>query len=183
MEPAFTAGDGGFAEFYHGSYPRIVTLVAVLLGDQHEAQDVAQEAFARALGRWQRLRKYDVPEAWVRKVAFRLAVDTGRQARRRRLLPARLAGASPDADSDTANPADRLEFSGMATALAGLPMAQREVIVLHYLADLPVEQIAREFGIPVSTVKSRLVAGRRRLAVALTDGGAMTGQVEVTPNA
>jgi RNA polymerase sigma-70 factor (ECF subfamily) len=173
----FAAGDAGFAEFYHGTYPRIVTLVAVLLGDQHEAQDVAQEAFARALGRWQRLRKYDVPEAWVRKVAFRLAIDAGRQTRRRRLLPARLAGAGLTAVPQAQNPADRLQFSNMATALAGLPLAQREVVVLHYVADLPVEQIARDCGIPLSTVKSRLVAGRRRLATALT------GQVEVTPNA
>jgi RNA polymerase sigma-70 factor (ECF subfamily) len=180
MEPGFGAGDTGFAEFYHGSYPRIVTLVAVLLGDQHEAQDVAQEAFARALGRWPRLRKYDVPEAWVRKVAFRLAVDTSRQTRRRRLLQARLAaGADHGPTAHHANPADQLGlgFSSMATALAALPMAQREVMVLHYVADLPVEQISRDFGIPLSTVKSRLVAGRRRLATALT------GQVEVTPNA
>src|SRR5579863_4547310 len=170
----FAAGDAGFAEFYHESYPRIVTLVSVLLGDQHEAQDVAQEAFARALGRWPRLRKYDVPEAWVRKVAFRLAVDTGRQTRRRRLLPARLAGAGPGGvPPDTANPADQLGlgFSGLATALAGLPMAQRQVIVLHYVADLPVEQISRDFDIPLGTVKSRLVAGRRRLATALTSQG------------
>jgi RNA polymerase sigma-70 factor (ECF subfamily) len=189
MEPGFAArdgefaaGDGGFDEFYHGSYPRIVNLVAVLLGDQHEAQDVAQEAFARALGRWQRLRKYDVPEAWVRKVAFRLAVDAGRQTRRRRLLPARLARVGPSTGPDAQNPADQLGFSNVATALAGLPMAQREVIVLHYVADLPVEQISRDCGIPSSTVKSRLVAGRRRLAAALTDGGALTDQGEVTRN-
>lgn len=75
----FAAGAAGFAEFYQGSYARIVTLVAVLTGDKHEAQDIAQEAFARALGRWQRLRKYDVPEAWVRKVALRLAVDASRR--------------------------------------------------------------------------------------------------------
>ncbi len=49
-------GDAGFSEFYQRSYARIVTLVAVLLGDQHEAQDVTQEAFAQALGRWPRLR-------------------------------------------------------------------------------------------------------------------------------
>lgn len=66
-----------FDEFYQGCYSRVVTLAAVLLGDQHEAQDVAQEAFARALGRWQRLRTFDVPEAWVRKVAFRLAAARG----------------------------------------------------------------------------------------------------------
>jgi RNA polymerase sigma-70 factor, ECF subfamily len=153
----------------------------VLTGDQHEAQDVAQEAFARALGRWQRLRKYDLPEAWVRKVALRLAVDASRRSRRQRLLSARLAGAGAGA-STGATPEDvlaggRFEFSGIATALTGLPLAQREVIVLHYLADLPVEQIARDCGVPLSTVKSRLVAGRRRLEAALKD------PVEVTRDA
>ncbi len=172
----FAAEDAGFAEFYAGSYARIVTLVAVLLGDQDEAQDVAQEAFARALGRWPRLRKYDVPEAWVRKVAFRLAVDSSRRTRRQRLLSARLAGAGPGEATRAEPPGDWLTFSDVAAALAGLPMAQREVIVLHYLADLPVDQIARDSGVPSGTVKSRLVAGRRRLEAALKDG------VEVTRN-
>src|SRR5215472_18856620 len=89
------AGYADFDEFYHGCYARVVTLVAVLLGDQHEAEDVAQEAFARALGRWPRLRTFDVPEAWVRKVAFRLAIDGSRRIRRQRLLSRRLAGARP----------------------------------------------------------------------------------------
>src|SRR5215469_2970265 len=84
-----------FAEFYQGCYARVVTLAAVPLGDQHEDQDVAQEAFARALGRWRWLRTFDVPEAWVRKVAFRLAVDASRRIRRQRLLSQRLAGALP----------------------------------------------------------------------------------------
>ena len=174
----FAAGDAGFAEFYHGSYQRIVTLVAVLLGDQHEAQDVAQEAFSRALGCWQRLRKYDVPEAWVRKVAFRIAVDTGRRTRRRRLLQARLARSGPGGVPEAAPPASaaQLESPRLVEALTALPMAQREVIVLHYLADLPVEQIARDLAVPLSTVKSRLVAARRRLAAALSD------EVEVNPN-
>ena len=170
----FAAEDAGFAEFFQGSYARIVTLAAVLLGDSHEAQDVAQEAFARALGRWQRLQTYDVPEAWVRKVAFRLAVDASRRARRRRLLTARLARSAEMAGAGPAG--DPLEFPDVAAALAGLPMAQREVIVLHYLADLPVEQIARDCGLPSGTVKSRLAAGRRRLETALKD------RIEVTRN-
>jgi RNA polymerase sigma-70 factor (ECF subfamily) len=167
----------GFAEFYQGSYVRIVMLVAVLLGDRHEAQDVAQEAFARALGNWHRLRRYDVPETWVRKVAFRLAVDTSRRNRRQRLLSTRLAGANPGEDHDAAPPDDRLEYSEVAAALAELPMVQRQVIVLHYLADLPVEQIARDCGVPSGTVKSRLVAGRRRLEAALKDGAEVSGNV------
>jgi RNA polymerase sigma-70 factor, ECF subfamily len=158
-----------FVEFYQGCYSRIVTLAAVLLGDQHEAQDVAQEAFARALGRWPRLRTFDVPEAWVRKVAFRLAVDASRRIRRQRMLSQRLAGTLPR-DSEVAGPpGQQLQYSEVAAALAGLPMNLREVIVLHYVADLPVEQIARECGTSSGTVKSRLVAGRRRLETALKE--------------
>lgn len=104
------AVDAEFAEFYQGSYARVVTLVAVLPGDEHEAQDVAQDAFARALGRWPRLRKYDVPEAWVREVAFRLAIDAGRRTRRR-LLSTRLARAASREVASGAPLDDALEYS------------------------------------------------------------------------
>jgi RNA polymerase sigma-70 factor (ECF subfamily) len=169
MEAKGSAAHADFDDFYQGCYSRIVTLVAVLLGDQHEAQDVAQEAFARALGRWPRLRSYDVPEAWVRKVAFRLAVDASRRVRRQRLLSQRLARASTGKTALTAPPGEQLQYSEIAIALAGLPMPLREVIVLHYVADLTVEQIARDFGISSGTVKSRLVVGRRRLEAALKE--------------
>jgi RNA polymerase sigma-70 factor, ECF subfamily len=170
MEPSgLSAEHADFGEFYQGCYSRVVTLVAVLLGDQHEAQDIAQEAFARALGRWPRLRTYDVPEAWVRKVAFRLAVDASRRIRRQRLLAQRLAHAGAGEPPVTASPGEQLRYSDIAAALAGMPMALREILVLHYVADLSVEEIARDFGMSSGTVKSRLVAGRRRLEAALNE--------------
>ena len=57
-----------FAEFYEASYRRMVALVAAIVGDRYQAEDIAQEAFA-ALTRWQRIARYDAPEAWVRRVA------------------------------------------------------------------------------------------------------------------
>src|SRR5215469_6196165 len=163
------AAHADFGEFYQGCYSRVVTLVAVLLGDRHEAEDVAQDAFARALGRWPLLRTFDVPEAWVRKVAFRLAIDASRRMRRQRLLSRRIAGASTRDGHVAAPPGEHLQYPEVAAALARLPMTLREVIVLHYVADLPVEQIARECGMSSGTVKSRLVAGRRRLEAALKE--------------
>jgi RNA polymerase sigma-70 factor (ECF subfamily) len=71
-----------FQEFYQASYGRTVAMVAAVAGSRHEAEDIAQEAYARALARWSRLRAYDLPEAWVRKVALRLAIDSGRRLRR-----------------------------------------------------------------------------------------------------
>src|SRR6266567_2192679 len=72
--------NGDFADFYAANYGRTVALVTSLLGDRNEAEDVAQEAFARALNRWSRLRLYEQPEAWIRRVALRLAIDSRRRA-------------------------------------------------------------------------------------------------------
>jgi RNA polymerase sigma-70 factor, ECF subfamily len=69
----------------------VVALVAAIVGERHQAEDIAQEAFARALTSWSRVARYDLPEAWVRRVALRLTIDAGRRTRRAALLSARLA--------------------------------------------------------------------------------------------
>jgi RNA polymerase sigma-70 factor, ECF subfamily len=71
-----------FEEFYSANYGRVTALVTALLGNRSEADDIAQEAFTRALARWPRLASYELPEAWVRQVAIRLAIDSGRRFRR-----------------------------------------------------------------------------------------------------
>jgi RNA polymerase sigma-70 factor, ECF subfamily len=149
-----------FEDFYRASYGRIVSIVAAFTGSKTEAEDIAQEAYARALARWPRLRQYDVPEAWVRQVALRLAIDTVRRIRRGLRMSAQLAAAREVPGSQ---PGEHIRFTALGVALAGLPARERQVLVLHYLADLPVDAIARECGLPASTVKSRLAAGRRHL--------------------
>jgi RNA polymerase sigma-70 factor, ECF subfamily len=62
-----------FEAFYLANYGRVVGQLYALLGDLPEAEDVVQEAFARASQRWPRLQTYQAPEAWVRRVAFALA--------------------------------------------------------------------------------------------------------------
>lgn len=150
--------DDDFADFYVANYGRTVALVTVLLGDRHEAEDVAQEAFARAILRWSRLRKYDSPEAWVRRVALRLSIDSHRRVTRAARV---LAQAAPAAQHDSQ--AAQVSASEVGDALLALPLPQRQVVFLHYHLDLPVTQIATDLGLPVSTVKARLASGRRRL--------------------
>jgi RNA polymerase sigma-70 factor (ECF subfamily) len=82
--------DEGFAAFFAEAYPRLTGQVRALTGDLASAEDVVQEAFVRAASRWAQLVRYDQPEAWVRKTAFRLAVDRLRHLRRQRGLLARL---------------------------------------------------------------------------------------------
>jgi RNA polymerase sigma-70 factor, ECF subfamily len=154
---------GDFEEFYAASYGRVVALVATMLGDRHQAEDIAQEAFSRALARWHRVAAYDVPEAWVRQVAMRLTIDAGRRARHA-LRGLRMLAASGSGVTD-----DSLDWPALNLALLKVPLRQRQAIVLYYLADLPVDVIARECGVPERTVRSRLAAGRRRLERELSE--------------
>jgi RNA polymerase sigma-70 factor (ECF subfamily) len=151
-----------FAEFYAASYGRVVAVVAAIVGERHQAEDIAQEAFSRALTRWPRIGRYDQPEAWVRRVALRLTIDASRRMRRAASLSVRLA-AGQRGSHGLHDPGDPLAATALSIALIRLPLAQRQVLVLYYLADLPVEQIARDCGISVGTVRNRLAAARDRL--------------------
>jgi RNA polymerase sigma-70 factor, ECF subfamily len=151
--------DRDFVAFYEASRGRLVVQLFAVTGDVQEAEDVVQEAFARAYARWGRVRGYELPEAWVRKVAFNLAMQGLRQARRAVVLRERL-----DPMREPALATEQVEF---VDALGRLPRRHRQVLVLRYLADLTVEQIAHDLGVPAGTVKSRLARARKGLAVQL----------------
>ena len=152
-----------FGEFYAGNYGRLVIQVYAVTGNLADAEDAVQEAFARASVRWGRVGGYNSPEGWVRRVALNLAFPALRRARRL-LEVLRRAPAPPVPPL----PADSL---ALVEALKALPLGFRQVLVLHYLADLPVERVAGELGIAVGTVKSRLSRAREALARRLVDGG------------
>jgi RNA polymerase sigma-70 factor, ECF subfamily len=149
-----------FESFYAAAFQRLAGQLFVVTGDLQEAEDVTQEAFARASVRWARLRTYDVPEAWVRRVAPRLATDRFRQARRRLVALRRV-------DAEPRVPAVSVEAIALAEELRALPLTWRKAIVLHHLVGMPVEEAARTLGVPGGTVKTWLARGRRALAARL----------------
>lgn len=152
-----------FDEFYLGSLRRVTAHVYAMVGDWDEAQECAHEAFARA---WSHRATLDMgrhPEAWVRTTAHRLAVSRWRKTLRWRRAPDRATTplattATPDGD-----------HVDLVRALQHLPREQRRALVLHYLADLPVADIALETGAPEGTVKARLSRGRVALAALLAE--------------
>jgi RNA polymerase sigma-70 factor, ECF subfamily len=152
----------GFEEFYTATVGRLLGAMYPVTGDLHEAEEIVQEAFARASVRWSRLRDYDVPEAWVRRVAMNLATDRGRRLQRQARALLR-TGPPPSV------PPASVEAMALAEALRTLPMRQRQAIVLHHLIDLPVEEVAATLGTRSGTVKSLLARGRRTLAARLGD--------------
>jgi RNA polymerase sigma-70 factor, ECF subfamily len=147
-----------FDTFYVATVRRVVLYLYAACGDRSEAQDVAQEAFARAWQHWSRVAGYDDPEAWVRTVAWRLMVNRWRGLRRRLAAWSRMG--PPDEVIGSPSP-DRV---AVVDALQQLPKAQRQAIALHYLLDMPVRDIAASVGVSEGTVKARLSRARGALA-------------------
>jgi RNA polymerase sigma-70 factor (ECF subfamily) len=150
-------------EIYESSAARLVAQLYGLTGDFAEAQDAVQEAFARALARPSRLRGVDNPEAWLRTVAMNIA----RSRHRRRSIFARLARTGHLTPSDV--PAISPDRVALVAALQKLAPRVREAVVLHYIGDLSVAEVAATLGCSVEAVKTRLVRGRRALAQLLQD--------------
>jgi len=162
---------GDFEEFYQANYGRTVAVAAAVLGNRLEAEDVAQEAFTRALARWSRLCRYELPEAWVRQVALRLAIDSGRRVRRTIKVAVKMSAQRHPPQPEAA---DSLPFTALGDALKRLPLQQRQLVALYYLADMSVADIARESGVAVGTVKARLASARQHIERELS---AQTGAI------
>jgi RNA polymerase sigma-70 factor (sigma-E family) len=129
-----------------------------LLGVRQEAEDVAQEACARALVRWTRLTRDGHAIPWVTRVASNLAID---QWRRRR----RANRHTPDRP-ETASAADARRVD-LHRALDTLPRRQRDAVVLRYVVDLSEADTAAVLGCAPGTVKSHASRGLAALRQAL----------------
>ena len=153
---------GEFDAFYAASSGRVLGQLYAMTGNRAEAEDAVAEAFARAWQRWSTVRDCDSPEAWVRRVASRIAVSAWRKtvnrlrAHHRGVADEAVEGLSPD-------------HVALVHALRQISADQRRVIVLHHLVGLSVAEIAAETGLPASTVKAWLVRGRRAMAQHLND--------------
>ena len=121
-----------------------------LLGVREEAADVAQEACARAVARWERVSRCDSPDAWVARVSGNLAID----ARRRRKTATKYQ--SDLAASSTSFLSERVDLH---RALNALPRRQRQVVMLRFIADLPEAAVAAALGCSVGSVKSHASRG------------------------
>jgi RNA polymerase sigma-70 factor (ECF subfamily) len=155
-------GGADFDDVYAASYGRLAGQLYLLTGDLGEAQDVVQEAFVRALGRWRSVSRLDDPAAWVRRVALNLAVSRWRK-RRNAAVAWRRHG------EPAAHDGPGVDRVALVAALRTLPARQRAAAVLHYVADLPIAAVAGELGVPEGTVKSDLSRARAALAAVLGD--------------
>lgn len=150
--PAVVDAAWSFDEVYRREFPALGRYCLRLIGDEHAARDVAQEAFVRLYARFVKVRE---PKPWLYLVATNIVRDRWKQqARRDRatalLRPAPEAGPGPDLT--------------VRDAVDRLPARLRSIVLLHYYADLRIEDTAAATGLPAGTVKRRLHEARTVLA-------------------
>jgi RNA polymerase sigma-70 factor (ECF subfamily) len=145
-----------FAEFFDQMWPDLVAFCRTLTGSAHAAEEMTQETLTRVCARYPVLRE-------PRPYAFRIAANLVRKAWKdaQRTAEADLESI-PDPDAGR-----RVDHT--IDAVRRLPARLRDVVLLHYYADQPIEVVAAQLHRPVGTVKRRLHEARQQLAVALNE--------------
>lgn len=146
---------GEFDWWFRAYSSSIARTVFLMTGDRGQAEEITQEAFMKMLQHWSTVHLYERPDAWVRRVAIRMAVKQANRERMRRERE-RLAVVRDDAPP--------LPDPDLARSVALLSPMQRAVVVLFYWEDQSVFDIARALEVSESTVKQHLFRARVRLA-------------------
>jgi RNA polymerase sigma-70 factor (ECF subfamily) len=162
FDPPASDSRWSLQQVFDTSYRRLVVQLYAVTGNAGEAEDLVQDAFVRASASGKRFQKVDNPEAWLRRTAINLHRNRWRKLRNFNRIRPKLETRSDLPGID--------QHLIVVDALRRLPEHQREVLALHYLADLPVAEIASTLGVPEGTVKTRLMRGREALAAQLGDG-------------
>lgn len=157
---------GNFDAFYHGTRASLLHQTYALTGNIDGAASAVEHGYAHAWSQWAKVAHLDDPLAWVRNEAWR-AVSSQLPKRPFRGRRARF----------TADIAES-EYSEHLRRLHTLPMSQRRVVVLHYLAGMPADQIARQVGVATSAAANALVGGEG-LWVASAEPGSPANEVSL----
>jgi RNA polymerase sigma-70 factor (ECF subfamily) len=147
---------GDFSDFYRERFGELAAYAWRLTRDANRSEDLAQEAMTRVCARWPVLAE---PRPYAYRVVTNLVRDAWKAQMRLPSTTTDRLDAVPTAGPDTST----------LDAVRRLPPPLRDVVVLHYYADLPVSEVARTLRRPVGTIKRRLHEARAALAVALTE--------------
>jgi len=142
-----------FAEFYRGARDECLRTVLVSVGDPDTAQELVDEAFARACASWRKVSRHPAPAAWVVRTALNVNISRWRRRRREVTVPdpGTVAGLPPAHEA-----ADSPVDPRIMAALLRLPARQRQVVALRLFLDLDTRRTAEVLGVAPSTVKAHL---------------------------
>jgi len=174
---AMAGGDsaGALERFYHRFGGLVLGVVQRILASRAESEEVLQEIFFEL---WRRAPQYDRERAsvttWVVTVARSRALDA-RRARARRPSAQKASGEGSEAMAAPAPEGDRPDLQTVASerreavrsAIGRLSAEQREALELAYFEGLSHSEISERLGLPLGTVKSRILAAMKVLRVGL----------------
>jgi RNA polymerase sigma-70 factor, ECF subfamily len=154
-----------FADLVREMERPLLYFAQTLVHDEAKALDVLQEVWLKAFQTIRRLEKPSVVRAWLYRLTRGVAIDSVRkdvaQQRRER------AHAEESADSEEEPAFDKEDAAALHRALDALDISHREVLVLHFLEEMPISEIAAVVGCPEGTVKSRIYHAKKALQTAL----------------
>jgi len=150
-----------------------------LVGTREEAEDLMQEAYARAFRSWRSYTPGTNLRAWLLRILTNLNIDRGRRKQRAPetqpleegdyFLYNRLEESSRAPASDQDAVVERLSQDDVVSALSSVPHDFRDVVVLVDIGDFTYQDAAQILDIPIGTVMSRLHRGRRILKSTLAE--------------
>jgi len=133
-----------------------------ILRNREDAEDVTQEAFAKAYKSFSSLRDRERFRSWVVKIAWRMALDMLR-SRKRRIVREEVHAEITDTSDLVTNMVDRHRAAEVWRAIDSLPEKMRIVVILANIEEHDTQEIASMLDVPEGTVKSRLFHARRQL--------------------
>lgn len=145
-----------FKALYRAEFAALAGYCWQLHGDREAAAETAQEAFARLFGKWTGVQQ---PRAYVYRIATNIIRDSWTHQKRSRETFDALTR-----DTEDQHEPDQAAAVAVRTAVSTLPQRLRPVVLLHYYADLTVEDVAAATRRPVGTVKRQLSEARTLLA-------------------
>jgi len=170
-----------FTTFMRNYQDMVYSTAVRLIGNETQAEDIAQEVFIKAHEHWDNLSGSTTAGGWLKTVATNLSINHIQRYKKRWSFFSDLVHkddeggekevefAAPDtffAGMDAAERRERLE-----AALDKLPDHQRIPLVLFHFEDMPYEDIARKLRVSLSKVKTDILRGREALAKILVRGG------------
>jgi RNA polymerase sigma-70 factor (ECF subfamily) len=182
-EPSEVTSPDEFTKFMRAYQNMVYTTAARLLGNETQAEDIAQEVFIKAYERWDDLRDSSAAGGWLKTVATNMSINHLQRYRKRWRFFSELTrrddegGGEDQPEVEFAAPDEF--FAGMdqterrlwvEKALDALPEHQRVALVLYHFDDLPYEEIAAKLGVSLAKVKTDILRGRTTLARLLARG-------------
>ena len=161
-----------FAELVELYKDKVFQICYRMLGNRHEAEDIAQEAFIRAFVNIETFNQKRKFSTWLFRIATNLCIDRIRKKKPDYFLDAEVAGTEgltmySQVAADVQLPEDEVENMELQETIqleiSKLPEKYRSVIVLKYIEELPLQEISEILDLPLGTVKTRVHRGREAL--------------------